>query len=109
MSMNAVSWLQADSPPGDYYELLGRPRFDPALRELLMAIRAANRRLWPYQNHGDPAVRSRALGLLRELGRAEDVFSDSAKLAAYQHGLVQSLAKEYRSGPGDPDEAAGFR
>jgi tetratricopeptide (TPR) repeat protein/curved DNA-binding protein CbpA len=107
--MNILSWLQSDSSPADYYELLGRKRFDPANQELLAVLRAANRQLLPYQNHGNPAVRSRAMALLRELGRAEDVFSDAGKLAAYHRELVRSLMEEYRSGPGQHGEMLGFR
>ena len=107
--MNTVTWLRADSSPGDYYELLGVPRFDPASVEILVAVRTANRQLWPYQNHTDPAVRSRALNLLRDLGRAEDVFSDAGKLSNYQRELAQSLFEEYREGPGRETGGMGFR
>jgi tetratricopeptide (TPR) repeat protein len=94
---SVVSWLKADSSPGDYYELVGRPRFDPARDEVLAAIRSANRQVWTYRNHLDPAVRVRVLLLLRDLARAEEVFSDTGKLVAYQTELARSLFEDYRA------------
>ena len=37
--MMVTSWVRRDSRPEDFYDLLGRPRFDPAMAELLAASR----------------------------------------------------------------------
>src|SRR5437763_6776782 len=96
--MKVTSWIQSTSWPGDFYELLGRPRFDPATEELLAAIRTANREIWPYQNHGGAEVRSRAQQLLRELGRAEHVFSNANQRATYDGELARTLIQEFEAG-----------
>src|SRR4051812_4526273 len=98
--MTIASWIRGNARPEDYYELLGRSRLDPADTELLTAIRSANRQVWPYQNHREEAVRSRALHLLRELGRAEDVFSSPTRRAAYDGELARTLLDEFQAGTG---------
>jgi tetratricopeptide (TPR) repeat protein len=98
--MNVVSWLRADTWPGDCYELLGFRRFEPATQDLLGAIRHANRQVWAYQNHEDATVRSRALRMLRELGHAEDTFSDLAKRDGHDATLARALLDEFKKAEG---------
>jgi len=77
------------------YELLGVPLFHPDRAQLLAAVRAAYAELLPYQNHKEPEVAARATKLQLELGRAEDILSDSAKLREHQKHIVAGLHDEY--------------
>ncbi|NQT15868.1 MAG: hypothetical protein HQ582_24140 [Planctomycetes bacterium] len=88
MKTGIQDWLNRDARPADLYELLGRERFDPDRQGLLAAVRAAYAELHPFENHKDPKVARRAVELLGELGRAEDVFSDSEKLRAYHESIL---------------------
>ena len=97
-------WLEADRLPADLYELLGRRRFDPDQSALLAATRAAHRELLPYQNHPDAAKARRALALLIELGRAEDVLTHANKMRAYHEQLLDRLREAYGRLPGPAED-----
>jgi WD40 repeat protein len=95
-------WSGIARPPGDLYELLGLPRFDPDTDEILTAVRAAHRRWRPYLDHRRPEVAGRARDLMAQLGRARDVFGDPAKHAAYDRDLMRSLnGDDPRRGPAE--------
>jgi WD40 repeat protein len=102
MDQPLPDWIGGARPPGDLYELLGRPRFDPDADGLLAVVRAAHRRWRPYLDHRRPEVARRAQDLLTQLGRARDVFGDPAKHAVYDQDLTRSLAEDYRRRQGAP-------
>jgi hypothetical protein len=81
--------------PGDLYELLGRPRFDPDVAELNAALRAVNREILPYQNHADPQVVQRATRLLWELGRIEALLQEPDQLRAAHQEIVDQLRRDF--------------
>ena len=95
MTTTITDWLHSDRQPVDVYELLGVPRFHPDRDQLLAAVRAAYAKLLPYQNHKEPKVAERATKLQMELGRAEDILSDSVKLREHQKQIVEGLRGEY--------------
>lgn len=87
-------WLDDDRQPRDYYELLGRRRFDSDTAGLLSALKHAKREVLPYQSHAQVEVARRALALLKLLRRAEEVFSDAAKHASYDQELARAAAPD---------------
>ncbi len=104
MAMSIRDWLEKDRQPADLYELLGRPRFDPDREQLLAAVRAAYAELLIYQNHEDRDVAQRAVELLKELGRAEGVLHDPAKLRAHHEAILNRLCEAYAREKGDQGE-----
>ena len=84
-------WLESERRPANLYELLGRPTFDPDRPGLLAAVRAAYAQLLPYENHKDREISARAMGLLKELGRAEDLLSDAGKLRVHHAAILDDL------------------
>jgi hypothetical protein len=95
MNHEMSDWIRNARPPGNLYELLGRPRFDPDSDGLKESIAAAYRLWRPYLKHPKPEVAGRARDLLEQLGRAQDVFGDPAKHAAYDQNLVRTLTEDY--------------
>jgi len=95
VSTTVLDWLRRDRQPLDVYELLGVPRLAPDRDQLLAAVKAAYRELLPYQNHRDPEVARRAMVLQMELGRAEDIVSDSGRLREHEEKVVEGLRGEY--------------
>lgn len=85
-----ASWLDREELP-DFYCLLGRPRLDPDVDGLELAIHAATRELLPYQNHADAAKAQRAMRLMFELGRAEDLLADPRRLDEFNEKLTLEL------------------
>ncbi len=88
--------LERTEPPGDYYQLLGKPCLLPHRAELLEAIRAATRFLLPYQNHKNKEMVARARRLQLLSARADETFSDSETWRAYEAKILQTLREEYR-------------
>ncbi|HEX8203504.1 MAG TPA: hypothetical protein VF590_23715, partial [Isosphaeraceae bacterium] len=109
MDQPLPDWIAAARLPGDLYELLGRPRFDPDTDGLQELMTVAYRRWRPYRNHPRPDLARRADDLLRQLGRARVVFGDPAKHAAYDRELVRSsTAGDHRpSSPAAPTRLTG--
>ena len=95
MAMSIQDWLETDKEPTDLYDLVGRPRFYPDRAQLRTAVRTAYAELLSYQNHEDPEVARRAVQLQKELGRAEDVLSDPAKLRAHHEAILKCLREAY--------------
>lgn len=109
-NLGILRWLEARALPETLYDLLEAPRFSPDAAGLIRALRAANRELWPYQNHVRPEVARRAMRLLIELGRADRILADPEMRKAYDSELVSRLHAEYlereRDDPGTWSDAA---
>jgi WD40 repeat protein len=101
MTRTIQEWLACAREPTDIYDLLGQPRFHPDRKQLLEAIRTAYAQLLLYQSHQDPKVVRRAIHLQRELGKAESILSDPAKLRVHQQQILDGLGAIFteRSGP----------
>jgi len=84
-------WLSGTRLPEDFYELLGKPRFDPDREQLLAAIRTTYAELLPCQNHENPRIAGRAIELQKVLGHAVDVLSDRAKLHEHNEVVLRRL------------------
>lgn len=99
--MHAVLvWLERDQAPAHLYNLLGRNLFDPDHEALRAAITAANKELWPYQNHADTALAKRAMRLLAELGKAAAILDHPERLAKYEREVIATLRAEYAASHG---------
>ena len=97
MKWHITRWLQPDSWPDDYYELLGRSRFDPEAGDLLAAIHAAHATLQPYQQHVNQQTVAQARRLQLELAKAEATFIDDDKRKRYDRSLLKRMADHYAS------------
>ena len=92
MGPTILQWLERDFAEVDYYQLLGRERFDPHFHDVGQQIRRFNRELLAYQNHADPEVAKVAVELQRQLARAADTFQDGDKLWAHHEGILQRIS-----------------
>ena len=106
MSHSIAKWLEQDDLP-DLYRLLGKPRLDPDIAGLEAAIHAATRELLPYQNHADTAKAQRAMRLLFELGRVEDLLADPRRFGEFNQKLTADLLDRCREHFGE--SAASWR
>lgn len=98
MNKGVLQWLESPRLPGDFYELLGRSRFDGDRAGLENAIRAANADLFPYQQvQGE--IFHRAQNLMTELGNALGMLSNPSQLDIYHHALWQRLYDEWSNSP----------
>jgi hypothetical protein len=79
-------WVDRGETPGDYYALLGKPRFHRERDELLAAVRAGYRFLQGYQC--DAARRKFAAKLQLQLAAAGQVFEDDAAWKTYDESLT---------------------
>lgn len=97
MEKQLRQWLEnaSQTPPADFYELLGCQRFHANSGDLNKAIRVANRFLHRFQNHEDGEVVRRARKLQMMVAEAEDVFSDQQRWSAYDELLIQGLRNQW--------------
>ena len=99
MAASIRTWIDQGRMPDDYYELLGRSRFDPNYSEILEDIRAAVREVIALQNHQDRQVAKKAVQLQNDLGRAEGTFSSAEKLRKYDGELFERICEEFKKTP----------
>ena len=96
-------WFDSDENPADFYQLLGKPRLDPARDELLDAVRSAYRALHLIENHAAATRLPRARLLQKMIVEAEQVIGAEAQWRAYNESLAARLRAQYVAGAGrDP-------
>lgn len=99
---NILSWLQRDGWPADFYDLLGRQRFDPDADAMREQVNAAAREIFPFQTHADPQTAARAMRLLTEfLGHAAGVLANDEKLTAEEDRIHDELRAQFAARHGD--------
>jgi hypothetical protein len=95
MSWQITNWLHDDNWPSDFYELLGRSRFDPEVGEIAAAIHAAHSLLQPFQQHADLRKVDRARRLQLEVAKAEATFAEPERRSRYDQTLVMRMAEGF--------------
>jgi hypothetical protein len=96
-------WFDSDENPSDFYQLLGKPRLDPARDELLDAVRSAYRALHSIENHAASERLPRARLLQKMIVEAEQVIGAEAQWRSYNESLAARLRTQYVAGAGrDP-------